>query len=43
MARVPDEKVLRRLRVEWPEYLASHSPKQTLYFDDAGRLARHDY
>jgi len=38
-----DGKVLRRLRVEWPDYLASHSSTQTLYFDDAGRLARHDY
>jgi hypothetical protein len=35
--------VLRRLRVDWPDYLASHSSRQTLYFDDAGRLARHDY
>ena len=34
---------LHRLRVEWPSYLASHSSSQTLYFDDAGRLARHDY
>jgi hypothetical protein len=38
-----DSKVLRRLAVEWPNYLASHSARQTLYFDDAGRLARHDY
>jgi hypothetical protein len=38
-----DGKVLRRLRVDWPEYLASHSRRQTLYFDEAGRLARHDY
>jgi hypothetical protein len=36
-------KVLRRLGVAWPGYLASHSSSQTLYFDDAGRLARHDY
>jgi hypothetical protein len=36
-------KVLRRLSVDWPGYLASHSSRQTLYFDDAGRLARHDY
>jgi hypothetical protein len=42
-AQREDGKSLRRLRVEWPEYLASHSSKQTLYFDDAGRLARHDY
>ena len=34
---------LHRLRVQWPSYLASHSSSQTLYFDDAGRLARHDY
>jgi hypothetical protein len=38
-----DGKALRPLRVEWPEYLASHGSKQTLYFDDADRLARHDY
>jgi hypothetical protein len=38
-----DGELLRRLRVEWPEYLASHSSKQTLYFDETGRLARHDY
>jgi hypothetical protein len=38
-----DGKALRRLGVEWPTYLASHSSHQTLYFDDAGRLARHDY
>jgi hypothetical protein len=34
---------LRRLRVEWPSYLASHSTEQTLYFDQEGRLARHGY
>jgi hypothetical protein len=38
-----DQSVLRRLAVDWPEYLASHSSRQTLYFDNAGRLARHDY
>lgn len=38
-----DDRTLRRLRVRWPDYLASHSREQTLYFDDAGRLARHDY
>ena len=42
-AQREDGKALRRLRVEWPEYLASHSSKQTLYFDDADRPARHDY
>lgn len=36
-------KVLGRLGVDWPDYLATHSSRQTLYFDDAGRLARHDY
>ena len=34
---------LRRLRVKWPSYLASHSRQQTLYFDQEGRLVRHDY
>ncbi len=33
----------RRLRVAWPSSLATHSTEQTLYFDDDGRLARHDY
>ena len=33
----------RRLRVLWPSYLATHSTEQTLYFDDDGLLARHDY
>ena len=34
---------LRRLRVTWPDYLATHSTQQTLYFDANGLLARHDY
>jgi hypothetical protein len=34
---------LRRLRVVWPDYLATHSTEQTLYFDEDGLLARHDY
>jgi hypothetical protein len=38
-----DGRALRRLGVEWPDYLATHSSKQTLYFDDIGRLVRHDY
>lgn len=38
-----DGRALRRLRVRWPDYLATHSAEQTLYFDNAGRLARHDY
>jgi hypothetical protein len=33
----------RRLRVVWPSNLATHSSEQTLYFDGAGLLARHDY
>jgi hypothetical protein len=33
----------RRLRVAWPSYLATHSTEQTLYFNDDGLLARHDY
>jgi hypothetical protein len=33
----------RRLRVVWPSSLATHSTEQTLYFDDDGLLARHDY
>jgi hypothetical protein len=33
----------RRLRVTWPSYLATHSSEQTLYFNDDGLLARHDY
>ena len=33
----------RRLRVIWPGYLATHSTEQTLYLDDDGLLARHDY
>jgi hypothetical protein len=38
-----DGRLLRRLGVAWPSYLASHSSRQTLYFDEAGRLVRHDY
>ena len=33
----------RRLRVIWPSNLATHSTEQTLYFDNEGLLARHDY
>ncbi len=33
----------RRLHVVWPDYLATHSTEQTLYFDDDNRLTRHDY
>ena len=38
-----DGETWRRLRVVWPDSLATHNPEQTLYFDDAGLLARHDY
>ncbi|MEA2219350.1 MAG: hypothetical protein QOJ35_1976 [Solirubrobacteraceae bacterium] len=33
----------RRLRVAWPDHLATHSSEQTLYFDGDGLLTRHDY
>jgi hypothetical protein len=33
----------RRLRVIWPDNLASHSKEQTLYFNDNGNVVRHDY
>jgi hypothetical protein len=33
----------RRLRVTWPDRLATHSTEQTLYFGQDGLLARHDY
>jgi len=33
----------RRLRVEWPSHLATHSTEQTLYFGDDGLIRRHDY
>jgi hypothetical protein len=33
----------RRLRVVWPDYLATHSTTQTLYFGDDGLIRRHDY
>jgi hypothetical protein len=33
----------RRLRVVWPSNLATHSSEQTLYFNNDGLLARHDY
>jgi hypothetical protein len=31
------------LTVRFPDFLPVHSPVQTLYFDPAGRLVRHDY
>jgi hypothetical protein len=33
----------RRLRVDWPSSLATHSAEQTLYFTPDGLLVRHDY
>jgi hypothetical protein len=33
----------QRLRVTWPNYLATHSTEQTLYFNNDRLLARHDY
>lgn len=33
----------RRLKVIFPEAIATHSKEQTLYFDQAGLLKRHDY
>jgi len=35
--------VWRRLKVEFPDYIRSHSREQTFYFDDHGLLQRHDY
>lgn len=33
----------RRLRVNFPERIATHSATQTFYFDSGGLLRRHDY
>jgi hypothetical protein len=33
----------RRLEVRYPDSIATHSAKQTLYIDDDGLLKRHDY
>lgn len=33
----------RRLRVEWPSHLATHSTEQTLYIGEDGLIRRHDY
>ena len=33
----------RRLKVTFPETIATHSKEQTLYFDHKGLLKRHDY
>jgi hypothetical protein len=38
-----DGQTWRRLHVIWPSHLATHSTGQTLYFNDDGLLARHDY
>jgi hypothetical protein len=34
---------LRRLKVTFPDSIATHSAVQTFYFDRQGRLKRHDY
>jgi len=34
---------LRRLKVTFPESIATHSAEQTFYFNRQGRLKRHDY
>jgi hypothetical protein len=33
----------RRLKVRFPERVATHSAEQTFYFDQQGLLRRHDY
>ena len=33
----------RRLKVTFPEHIATHSAQQTFYFDRQGLLRRHDY
>lgn len=33
----------RRLEVDFSPAIDTHSPHQVYYFDDAGRLRRHDY
>lgn len=33
----------RRLKVTFPDVIATHSKEQTLYFDQNGQLKRHDY
>jgi hypothetical protein len=35
--------IWRRLKVTFPERIATHSAVQTFYFDRQGRLKRHDY
>jgi hypothetical protein len=35
--------ILRRLAVQFPDNIATHSSKQTLYIDQSGLLKRHDY
>jgi hypothetical protein len=37
------DSVLRGLRVRFPREIHSHSPEQSLYFDDSGLLRRQDY
>ncbi|MGW7267715.1 hypothetical protein [Streptomyces sp. NPDC054842] len=38
-----DGATLRRLKVTFPDSIATHSKEQVFYFDEAGLLRRHDY
>jgi hypothetical protein len=38
-----DGETWRRLRIEFPGYIAAHSPVQTLYIGPDNLLRRHDY
>jgi hypothetical protein len=38
-----DGEVWRRLRVRFPDHVASHSKEQVFYFSPSGILTRHDY
>ncbi|OSC39865.1 hypothetical protein [Mycobacterium decipiens] len=38
-----DGQTWRRLNVNFPPHIDTHSPRQTFYFDDSGHLRRHDY
>lgn len=38
-----DGQTWRRLKVRFPDYIATHNREQTFYFDNDGLLRRHDY
>ncbi|BBX35651.1 hypothetical protein MMAG44476_39482 [Mycolicibacterium mageritense DSM 44476 = CIP 104973] len=40
---VEDGQIWRRLRVDYPQDIATHSPQQVLYIDDQGLIRRRDY